>query len=383
MFNEPELAPYANLFDLMDVPGLNETNNSLLKKLFSLFVYNIQFCFFIFDTQQYHNSITSFNYVKSLFKENENNIITNSIFIFNKYDLATDKELTLQSFKIFLNDSLKINKNDFIHCSSEQLLLNIFKYENFLSYTEYIFNQAPLPDNRTSDEHIRLNMQKDFNIEIKENLDDSNDILSEDQKIEYKIFEGKMEQITNFDSKLDIQDYFYYKKIFKTNISDIKSSQIEVIDNILIENIIKSCNITIKSYIDFDKFTNLMEDILKDLGIENDQINEIKRTKTNVQNRNILSLKRKPIEILDSLKEILIKIKLLKNHDYIENIYKDCSFFEQFMRKEIKIRIPTIGCYSSGKSSLINSIIGNNILPVSSEISTNVGIIIKYKLNLV
>ena len=56
----------------------------------------------------------------------------------------------------------------------------------------------------------------------------------------------------------------------------------------------------------------------------------------------------------------------------------DCSFFEKFFRKEVKIRIPTIGCYSSGKSSLINSIIGINLLPVSKEISTNVGIIIKY-----
>ena len=58
IFNDPKLAPYAYLFDLMDIPGLNEKDNSILKKLFSLFVYNIKFCFFIFDAEQYHNSIT-------------------------------------------------------------------------------------------------------------------------------------------------------------------------------------------------------------------------------------------------------------------------------------------------------------------------------------
>lgn len=107
IFNEPELAPYSNLFDLMDIPGLNETDNSHLDDLFSLFIYNIKFCFFIFDTEQYHNSNESFNYAKSLFKENENNIITNSIFIFNKIDLPEDKVLALQSFKTFLKENLK------------------------------------------------------------------------------------------------------------------------------------------------------------------------------------------------------------------------------------------------------------------------------------
>ena len=54
------------------------------------------------------------------------------------------------------------------------------------------------------------------------------------------------------------------------------------------------------------------------------------------------------------------------------------SFFEQFIRKEVKIRIPTIGIYSSGKSSLLNNMIGKKLLPISTEICTNIGIIINY-----
>ena len=378
IFNDPKLAPYACLFDLMDIPGLNETNNSQLKKLFSLFVYNVKFCFFVFDAEQYHNSIKIFNNVKSLFKENENNIITNSIFIFNKIDLPEDKELALDSFKSFLNDTLKLKNINFIQCSSNLLLLNLFKFENFLNYAEYIFNQSPNDNIKSAEEHIRLNMEKDFDKEIEENLDDNDEIVNKEQKIEYKVFEGKMKQITIFDSILNINDYFYYKKIFKANIPEIKSYLLEGIEEELMGRIFKSCKNSIDSYIDFDTFNNLIEDILIDLGIENDKIKEIKMPKNNIKSRDIVSLKKRPIEILDSLKEILNKIKLLKNHEYIESISIESSFFEQFIRKEVKIRIPTIGCYSSGKSSLINSIIGNNFMPVSTEISTNVGIIIKY-----
>ena len=107
-----------------------------------------------------------------------------------------------------------------------------------------------------------------------------------------------MRQITTFDSILNINDYFYYKKIFKAYISNIKSKQIEIIAEELIDRIFKSCQKSVQSYIDFDEFSKLMEDILIDLGFENDKINEIKRIKTNVKSRDITSLKKKPIEIL-------------------------------------------------------------------------------------
>ena len=89
LFNEPELAPYANYFELMDIPGLNESSsngneNYYLKKLFPYFINNTKFCFFIFDATEYHStdSINVFNDVLSLF-ENNKEILNNSIFILN------------------------------------------------------------------------------------------------------------------------------------------------------------------------------------------------------------------------------------------------------------------------------------------------------------
>ena len=43
-----------------------------------------------------------------------------------------------------------------------------------------------------------------------------------------------------------------------------------------------------------------------------------------------------------------------------------------------RIRIPLLGEYSSGKSSLLNSLIGKNILPVDAKVCTNIAVVIKY-----
>ena len=292
-FNKPEFAPYTNLFDLMDVPGLNENNEIYLQKLLPLFVYNIKFCFFIFDSTHYSNK--TYNNVKSLFKENENNIINNSIYILNKYDKPEDKQRTEENFKSFINDTLNLEQIEYIPLSSEQLLLNLFKYENFLNYTEYIFKQPPDDNLMGSSDHLRANLEKDFNIQIDENQEDSDDfvISSEAQQIEYKIFEEKMKINKKFDI-MGVGDYFYYKKHFKSEIK-IKSEENESIENELFDKIFNSLKNSVRSYTDFSDFENLMEEILKNLGIENEKIDEIKRTITNVINNDIIAIKRQPI----------------------------------------------------------------------------------------
>ena len=57
---------------------------------------------------------------------------------------------------------------------------------------------------------------------------------------------------------------------------------------------------------------------------------------------------------------------------------EEISFFKNFIKGEIKLRIPILGCYSCGKSSLLNSLIGIDLLPVDTEVSTNVGLVLNY-----
>ena len=54
------------------------------------------------------------------------------------------------------------------------------------------------------------------------------------------------------------------------------------------------------------------------------------------------------------------------------------------MDKEKKIRIPLLGEYSSGKSSLLNTLIGYNynIIPVDTKVCTNIALVIRYTKNI-
>lgn len=52
--------------------------------------------------------------------------------------------------------------------------------------------------------------------------------------------------------------------------------------------------------------------------------------------------------------------------------------FEYFLANNNKILIPTIGLYSSGKSTLLNLLIGEDYLPTGEGVCTNKGVIIEY-----
>lgn len=372
-FNEPDLAPYANYFEFMDIPGLNESNiiekdNFFLNRLFPYFINNIKFCFFVFDTEQYHgnDAIKVFNNTLSLFEEEKEIICKNSIYIFNKIDKPENKKLAIQNFESYLKETLKIDdKIDYIPCSSDLLLQNSFKFENYLNYLESILNNIP-SDNKTNiNTYIEENLYTDFGIKVEENLDD--DFCPNDyQKNEYKKFEEKIKN----SNRINISDYFYYKNFFRQNIKKSTPKDIELKIKTKLLNLFKE---TIDSYINFNEFENLMEEILTNLGIESEKIEDIK---LNIKSRKIISLKKNPISIYNSFDVVMKKIISLKRYEYFDKMIEECSAYENFIKKEIKIRIPTLGCYSCGKSSLINNLIGYELLPVNTEVSTNIGIVI-------
>ena len=119
----------------------------------------------------------------------------------------------------------------------------------FLNYTEYIFKQPPDNNVERASEHIRLNLEKDFNINICENFEDPDDFVASDEShnIEYKIFKQKMETITNFVTILNISDYFYYKKYFKSGIG-INSDEIKLTEKVLFSKILDSLKNSFDSY---------------------------------------------------------------------------------------------------------------------------------------
>ena len=75
------------------------------------------------------------------------------------------------------------------------------------------------------------------------------------------------------------------------------------------------------------------------------------------------------------------KIKFInlfkKNDEYIKKYVNKANQFIKLIFREEKIRIPILGCYNAGKSYLINSFIGDDLLPVDEDECTRTLICIR------
>ena len=86
-------------------------------------------------------------------------------------------------------------------------------------------------------------------------------------------------------------------------------------------------------------------------------------------------------EDLEHAKQFIKQISYLSDEKFMQKDFEGLEEFEYFIANNNKILIPTIGQYSSGKSSLLNILIGEEYLPTSEGVCTNVGIIIEYTSN--
>ena len=67
-----------------------------------------------------------------------------------------------------------------------------------------------------------------------------------------------------------------------------------------------------------------------------------------------------------------------KNDEYIKKYVNKANQFIKLIFREEKIRIPILGCYNAGKSNLINSFKGDDLLPVDEDECTRTLICIRY-----
>ena len=368
-FNEKEFAPYSNFFELMDIPGLSE-DDYYIEKLFPYFIDNSKFCFFIFDAVDYPNDDTKniFNNISEKF-ENKNKIYKNSLFILNKID-EVNKESVPNEFKNYMKHNLKTKIIDCICCNSKSLHLNHFKLESFLNYLEYIFSKPKVENNDEVNEYIEANIKEHFGIQIKYSDEQYN--TNQEQEKEFDDYRNNENILENNYNKLDdINKYIYYKRIFDENKNKkgIKDDdEIKNMDLKIKKKILNSCKTIYDSNLNIEKFNDLKDEIIKKCHI-------IIKKKINKKN----PFKNEPKIILDNFKEIIDNLKTLKGeHQYIKAIVDEFKLIENFFQIESKLRIPTLGCISSGKSLLLNNLIGHKILPVGSGGNTKIGIVINY-----
>ena len=390
---ENEYKIYSSYFEFMDIPGLNERiddeykYNIYFRKIIPLFINNVKFSIFIFDTMKYHDitqeplinfdkELNSFYkiYKDESLKEN----IENSILILNKIDksnLPGGIEEEKKNFETHLSNQLKIDikKNHICYLNAKLEIYSKKRYINFDNYLAYI--KQIKDDKNNFMNKLIANMEKDFNIEINRNIDNDEEDDEDEpflQKNELLKKEGFTHEISNY-------DYNYYENIFKQN-----NQHLNKLDN---ENILERClkNSLKKIYeefvVNYKENKQLYNDILNKFGYN---INKIEDNDKN--NANQISLEKffKNDNYLEELNYIGSKYEQIKkmepNHEFIIKIYDKFQKQKQYI-EDFKYTIATFGQYSTGKSSLLNSLIGYDIIPESSGHCTKIGLVIQYTKN--
>ena len=365
----------------MDIPGLNEKDTNYINDIFSLITINeILLEIVIFDStcigsDNILNIFTELEKKKCLCKKN-------NIFILNKIDLCTgDSEGDIvESFKKYFYETfedekdknrfvnLNIYDNHFIPMNSilyraetrlmedfsSLLIFELFYYlENETlkgsSFFEYLQKKvSSMVDHEKID--VDKDMKKIDNNEFKNIAEEAVTILKNTSK--------NIKNATDIDLGLNLKKKSVekeLKKLFTIQInkkylvfhSDFFTKLQEVVKNIQINQTDLSCPpnvINLKS---------LKSDII---NVKNDGINIIE------QLDNFLTETFKVIDPQNELKEFKISLQTLR-----ENILGR------------KIRISLIGNISVGKSSVLNCIIGYDILPTKNTECTYRGVIIRHK----
>ena len=371
--NNPELL--SNCI-FMDIPGLNETGSNYIDDIFSIInLKNILLQIFIFDSKSFQSDKT-LNIIKELEKKNclkkEGNL-----FILNKIDTITP--------------------------GGEISIINKFKYHFYENF------------DKNSDKNIFINIYQNYFIPM-------NSILyTAETKFETDFLSWLIVELFYClqHSKEETLSFFEYLEKRLNNLP----SQISINEN----EIEKDCKNVSEEEI--DKIADIVEQ-LKEILAQTEKNSEfhlgikMDRAKNKRVMIKLYVLHKKKMvgyffhsQFYDDMHEIITKLKLTKEDDLsspppvslqnkITKKYKEDDILKEmkdFLREKLlnqfeelnsylgainenifgrKIRISFIGQISVGKSTVLNCIIGEKILPTDMTECTYRGIIIKHDPNI-
>ena len=359
----------------MDIPGLNEKKSTYLEDIFSIITLNnILFQIVIFDSQ-YIEQDNMINILKEL--DNKHCLKKEgNLFILNKIDcVTTGGENIIDHFKQYFyrnfekknssNIYIDIYKNHFIPMNSLLYLAETKVENDFFSwlvielfyYMQTIQNMQTLNENLSS--YFNYLEERLKNIISQNNLD-SNKIESESNLV--KKDDQHMDKITSSVNNLQELLSFVEKSpnfIFGIKIEKPKIKKVMIQLYVIHKNKMASNPIHSEFYQDLNKIIMNINKPKEDLESPPPASNKIITTKSDT--------------VLQEMKDFL-RVKL-------KNRFEQLNSYLQIIQENIlgrKIRISFIGPISVGKSSVLNCIIGQKILPSNKTECTYRGIIIKH-----
>lgn len=358
----------------MDIPGLNENNATYIEDIFSLITINdILFEIMVFDS----TSIGSDNILKIFEKLNQKNCLKkeDNLYILNKIDKTTGgayeeiidyfKQFFYQAFEDEKNEeskiSINISKNHFIPLNSilyqAETRCNEEFYSMLLSELFGYLENANKQEISSFFDYI----EKRLEIIIKQNEIDEDGIEDiDDESKDMEIIKESIEKINNIQSDVTTTQEF------TITINLDRKKQKKVIKNLYILHKQKK----FLNFIHSESFIKLQN------IINNYKINDLSCPP---------SIEVEPI-IEENKEETKKEFILNEMNTFLNNQLKG-QFGELNSHLNVlsenllgrKIRISFIGNISVGKSSVLNCIIGDNILPTSEKECTYRGVIIKHK----
>ena len=407
---------------LVDIPGLSETHtidnninnvintnspknneDSFLENVFGIIKNKMKSGIIVLSKDKFQE-LENYNIIKRLYQAIKSPII-NYMIILNKMDISENKVEDINKCKELLENKINdiknfnFDQNLFIPISSRKLESELYLKNNFYHFLNYYFlhyldslKQMQKGENNNNNISMTFieylikcaispkNLEIKDLIEITDNLNNSaninlikNCIKDTLSKLRNTYNEHNYSLgITETELDYDKDDYESDDEEI-TNIKDLSSVSIILI----IYNFFKQVNQNQNSQITNNYFPDLTEETIKfkSFFTEEFMVRKFENIIINKENKCFYR------EIILRMKEVCTeyKEKLSKQPQgqineilkYLNNLYNSLEFSD-------KIFIPIIGQSNSGKSTILNGIIGSDILQTKCNPCTKRCFIIKY-----
>lgn len=411
---------YSPYFEFLDFPGLDEVKtgentiveNTYFKDFLPLVQPNIMFSLFLFDLNSYESNSGKDilkNYISNIDDKGEymnlklKQSLYRSIYILNQID----KELKLikdpqkreeakekrenhfrlkmkENFEVILKiKDLNFNETNSISLSAKILELNEYKFESFPQFLLYINSLEELEEEKNYKTYLEKKIKETFNISKIDKKkykipDDEEDEIEEELEEELENVNDNLSNINLVGNNFKMGDYYSYKKIFETNLEVYNKDDYKDDIQCLIMNQIKNS---------FDEFFNLEEFSTILTYIENNSKDLLEYSKK--MEKNMIALNENPNSIEYPLtlfekisKQIKKFLSISTKSNTIMTLESDSKDIFDYVTKQLSMRFIFIGRHNSGKTSLINSFLGIDLLQTSAQECTMAGFIIKHIENL-
>ena len=346
--------------------SISQNTNTYLTEIFKIIKNNIEGGIIIMSVENYYFE-ENFELIAKLYRVIQKDIVK-FLVILNKMDLSINPKKDIEKFKGLIMKhfpkckTFNINLNTFVPLSVNQLQNELLMNKSFKHLIRYHFYNYILNINKD-----KIFNNKSINKTFIEHLNNINEINNEIISV---INELNEEFKGNSDFNLGITPDCIEDKDY----DDFEIIESDDFDQIKPRDIIKLFYSFHKNNIMMPLFSEETTNVLNYFKNENFKSNVKQEKKKEEVSEN--SINRKIMKCLHNLNKKLdqSKFEVTKFKSLINEIKQTIEFLKIYDA----ILIPFLGASNAGKTTIINGMLGDDILPTDLSECTKKGIIIRY-----